>query len=56
MHFSTHGLELFMAMPTDSLLEIEPAVSLLDADMMSISSLVCIVGCGARDYSYKVPA
>jgi hypothetical protein len=42
MHFSTHGLELFMAMPTDSLFEIEPAVSLLHADMMSIGSLVCI--------------
>lgn len=45
-----------MAMPTDSLLEIEPAESLLHPDMMSIGSLVCIVGCGARDYPHKVTA
>ena len=35
MHFSTHGLELFMAMHTDNLLEIEPAQSLLHPEMSS---------------------
>lgn len=51
MHFSTHGLELFMAIRTDNLLEIEPAESLLHPDMSSIGCLVRIVECRARDYS-----
>ena len=56
MHFSTHGLELFMAMHTYNLLEIEPAESLLHLDMLSIGCLVCIVGCRARVYPYEVTA